>query len=175
MTNEGKYEPQLGQGIRWIEGSTTRHTEIHMDVTEMEGEEGRSSVKPYLKHWSWLAFWTWQRVVQFLLASEHKRLTNAGWRGEGIVTPMHRSWRPLNPTGWCWELRARPCSQELVPSSLPVSTWAWAMVALKALATVWLVSTVRTGVSSEAGHGNEPGEDAGIPSDQLKLIYSEWV
>lgn len=46
------------------------------------------------------------------------------------------------------------------------------MAALKALATVWLVSTVRTGVSSEAEHGSEPGEDAGIPSDQLKLIYS---
>lgn len=39
MTNEGKYEPQLGQGVRWIAGSTTRHTEIHMDVTEVEGEE----------------------------------------------------------------------------------------------------------------------------------------
>lgn len=45
-------------------------------------------------------------------------------------------------------------------------------MALKALATVWLVSTVRTGVSSEAEHVNEPGGDAGIPSDQLELIHS---
>lgn len=64
---------------------------------------------------------------------------------------------------------------ELVLSGLPISAWVWAMAALKALATVWLVSTVRTGVSSEAEHGSEPGEDAGIPSDQLKLIYSVWV
>lgn len=48
-------------------------------------------------------------------------------------------------------------------------------MALKALATGWLVSTVRTGVSSEAEYGNEPGEGAGIPSDQLKLIYTERV
>lgn len=44
---------------------------------------------------------------------------------------------------------------------------------LKALATVWLVSTVRTGVSSEAEHRNEPGGDAGIPADQLEPIHSE--
>lgn len=44
------------------------------------------------------------------------------------------------------------------------------MVALKASVTVWLVSTVRTGVRSEAEHGNE-GEDAGTPPDQLALTH----
>lgn len=33
---------------------------------------------------------------------------------------------------------------------------------LKASVTVWLVSTVRTGVSSQVEHGNEEGEDARI-------------
>lgn len=46
----------------------------------------------------------------------------------------------------------------------------WAMVALKASVTVWLVSTVRTGAPSEAEHGNE-GEDAGTPPDQLALTH----
>lgn len=46
----------------------------------------------------------------------------------------------------------------------------WAMVALKASVIVWLVSTVRTGVPSEAEHGNE-GEDAGTPPDQLALTH----
>lgn len=46
----------------------------------------------------------------------------------------------------------------------------WAMVALKASVTVWLVSTVRTGVLSEAEHGND-GEDAGTPPDQLALTH----
>lgn len=46
----------------------------------------------------------------------------------------------------------------------------WAMVTLKASVTVWLVSTVRTGVRSEAEHGNE-GEDAGTPPYQLALTH----
>lgn len=101
---------------------------------------------------------------------EGKRKPAGGERGcrRPSHTPLLKTLRSSK------ELSVHLPSQNLLPGVTlrwpSVKHVEWAMVALKASVTVWLVSTERTGVPSEAEHGNE-GEDAGTPPDQLVLTH----
>lgn len=145
------------------------HTEIRTDITRGRARRGAPAL-PFLsdpvqpsEYGKGFSRFCWQVNVK------DKRTPAGGERGSRPPhTPFLKTLRSNK------EISVHLCSQNLllgVALGRPIAEHLeWATVALKASVTVWLVSTVRTGVPSEEEHGKD-GEDAGTPPDQLALTH----